>query len=72
MSRSLAIRIKKLERSRAAFLSEIIPPDQRWWCALCDTDAERAACLSEPATWKDLHGDWNATLDELTALVGGG
>lgn len=61
-------RLKALERSTLLAQARIIPVEDRWWCELCDTPAERAKCLAEPVTWADLEADWSQALTELLEM----
>lgn len=64
--RQAARRLRTLERVATAGRYASIPPDRRWWCALCETEQERHKCLSEPVTWADMERDWLAALEEVS------
>ena len=64
--RQAARRLRALEAAVATGRRAIIPPDQRWWCALCETEAERQVCMTEPVTRADIERAWHAALDEVT------
>ncbi len=70
MSQATQSRLKLLERVQHRH-GQSIPPEQRLWCDLCATEAERQACLTEPVTWAEVAAEWDSALDDPEGVSGG-